>query len=69
MRCEESFIIMKLHWHSYLLFNIDNCAYETCTETGLIQLRLRLVLMLFFGEKLKDARVFQRQLTPEFDTI
>jgi hypothetical protein len=60
---------MKLHWHSYLLFNIDNCAYETCTETGLIQLRLRLVLMLLFGEKLKDARVFQRQLTPEFDTI
>jgi hypothetical protein len=29
MGCEENFIIMKLHWHSYLVFTLDNCAYET----------------------------------------
>jgi hypothetical protein len=35
MGCEESFITMKLHRHSYLVFSLGNCAYETCTETSL----------------------------------
>jgi hypothetical protein len=33
---EESFITMKLHWHIYLVFSLDSCAYETCTEAGLM---------------------------------
>jgi hypothetical protein len=32
MRCGESFITTKLHWHSYLVFS---CAHETCTESDL----------------------------------
>jgi len=35
MECEESFITMKLIWHSYLVLSLGNCAYETPTETGL----------------------------------
>jgi hypothetical protein len=31
MGCEESFIIMKLHCHSYLVFSLGNCAHEMCT--------------------------------------
>jgi hypothetical protein len=38
MGCEESFITMKLHWHSYLVFNLGSRAHETCTETGLIHI-------------------------------
>jgi hypothetical protein len=29
MGCEESFITMKLHWHSYLVFSLGSCAHET----------------------------------------
>jgi hypothetical protein len=35
MGCEESFTTMKLHWHSYLVFSLDSCAHEACTETGI----------------------------------
>ena len=35
MGCEESFITMKLIWHSYLVFSLGNCAHKTPTETGL----------------------------------
>ena len=31
----ESFIIMKLIWHGYLVSNLDIYAHETPTETGL----------------------------------
>ena len=36
MRCEESFITIKLICHGYLTFSLDICVYETPTETGLI---------------------------------
>jgi len=45
MGCEESFIIMKLIWHSYLVLSLDNCAHETPTETS-----LRSVSMEVYGE-------------------
>jgi hypothetical protein len=32
MGCEESFITMKLHWHSYLVFSIGSCAHEIETD-------------------------------------
>ena len=35
MGCEESFITMKLIWHSYLVSSLVNCAHETPTETDL----------------------------------
>ena len=35
MKCEESFITMKLIWHGYLVPNLGICAYETPTETSL----------------------------------
>jgi hypothetical protein len=37
MRCEESFITMKLHCDTvtYLVFSIGNCVHESCTEIGL----------------------------------
>jgi hypothetical protein len=35
MRCEESFITMKLYWHIYLVFSLGNCAHKTCTESDL----------------------------------
>jgi hypothetical protein len=38
MRCEKSFIPMKLHWHSYLVLSLGNCVHKTCTETGLRQM-------------------------------
>ena len=31
MGCEESFITMKLIWHIYLVFSLDNCAHKTPT--------------------------------------
>jgi len=34
MEYEESFITIKLIWHSYLVLSLDNCVYET--PTGLI---------------------------------
>ena len=34
-REQESFILIKLNWHSYLVFNTDNCAMKLCTKTGL----------------------------------
>ena len=40
---EESFITMKLIWHSYLVFSVGNYDHETPTETGL-RMRLRLFL-------------------------
>jgi hypothetical protein len=36
IRCEKSFIAMKLHLHSYIVFSLSNYAHETCTETGII---------------------------------
>ena len=40
MGSERSFILMKLYWHRYLVFNLGNCAMKlaTCTETGLRRL-------------------------------
>ena len=35
MGCEESFIIMKLIWHSYLVLNLDNCVHKTSIEADL----------------------------------
>jgi hypothetical protein len=35
MGCEKSFIIIKLRWHRYLVFNLGSRAHETCTKTGL----------------------------------
>ena len=35
MGCEESFIIIKLIWHGYLVPSLDICVHETLTETGL----------------------------------
>jgi len=35
MRCEESFITMKLIWHSYLVLSLGNCVHKILTETGL----------------------------------
>ena len=33
MRCEESFITMKLIWHNYLILNLNHCVHKTPTET------------------------------------
>ena len=41
MGCEESFITIKLIWHSYLVLSLANCAHKTRTETGLKHLRAR----------------------------
>ena len=36
MEYEGSFMIMKLVWHSYLIFSLDNnCAHKISTEIGL----------------------------------
>ena len=35
MKCEESFITMKLIWHGYLVLSLGICVYESPTETGL----------------------------------
>ena len=35
MECEESFITMKLIWHSYLVLSLGIYVHETPTETGL----------------------------------
>ena len=35
MGCEESFITIKLIWHSFLVLSLDNCIHETPIETGL----------------------------------
>ena len=43
MGCEESFITMKLMWHSYLVSSLGNCAHETSTETGLIEADWKLI--------------------------
>ena len=43
MGCEESFITMKLMWHSYLVSSLGNCAHETSTETGLIEADRKLI--------------------------
>ena len=32
---DESFITMKLIWHSYVVLSLGNCAHETSTEIGL----------------------------------
>jgi len=36
MRCEESFITMKLIWHRYLVSGLGICTHEIPTQTGLI---------------------------------
>ena len=36
MVCEESFIIMKLIWHSYLVPSLGIWVHETPIETGLV---------------------------------
>ena len=36
MGCEESFITMKLIWHSYLVPSLDNYTIKLCTETSLM---------------------------------
>ena len=36
MGCEESFITMKLIWHSYLIPSLDNYTIKLCTETSLM---------------------------------
>ena len=36
MKCEESFITMKLIWHGYLVFSLGICVHKTSTETGLM---------------------------------
>jgi len=41
MECEESFITMKLIWHSYLVLNLNICVHKTPTETNLIRLEPR----------------------------
>ena len=35
MKCEESFITIKLIWHNYLIFSLGNYVIKLCTETGL----------------------------------
>jgi len=35
MGCEESFITMKLIWHSYLVLSLNKCAHKISTVTGL----------------------------------
>ena len=35
IRCEESFITMKLIWHGYLVPNLNIRAHETPTKTAL----------------------------------
>ena len=35
MRCEKSFITMKLIWYGYLVLSLGNCVHETLTEIGL----------------------------------
>ena len=40
MRCEEYFIIMKLIWHRYLVFSLNNCAYKISTEISLRIIRI-----------------------------
>ena len=32
MRCEESFITIKLICHNYLIFSLDNCDYKIFTD-------------------------------------
>ena len=36
MKCEESFITMKLIWHGYLVLSLAICVHKIPTETGLI---------------------------------
>ena len=33
MRCEESFITIKLIWHNYLILNLDICIHKITTKT------------------------------------
>ena len=40
MKCDESFITIKVIWHSYLVLNLINCVYEILTETELTKHRL-----------------------------
>ena len=47
MRCDESFITMKLIWHGYLVSSIGICVHETPTETGLRQLLGYMLLFLY----------------------
>ena len=35
MRCEKSFITIKLIWHGYLVHSLSICAHKIPTETGL----------------------------------
>jgi hypothetical protein len=34
MTCEESVVLVKLHWHSYLVFSLGNCVPETLAMFG-----------------------------------
>ena len=38
MECEESFITIKLIWHSYLVLSLDNGVHKTSTDTDLTPL-------------------------------
>ena len=46
MRCEESFITIKLIWHDYLMSSLGNCAMKLYAETGLIVVALIHALLL-----------------------
>jgi len=51
MECEESFITIKLIWHSYLVLILSNCTNKLCTETDLRKFKYILILI--------DASVFK----------
>ena len=51
MGCEENFITIKLIWHSYLIFSLDNCVYKTPTETGLMRIQLMMLVDVIYRGK------------------
>ena len=51
MECQESFITKKPIWHSYLNWNLDNCAMKLCTKTGLIIERVLKVIVVGYCQE------------------
>ena len=64
MRCEESFITIKLIWHNDLVLSLTNCAHETPTQgspnppTQLISIALNTLLC---KQKAEVARELMRR--------
>ena len=42
MRCEESFITIKLIWHNYLALSLDNCVHKTLSLCAFESTKIRM---------------------------